>query len=122
MGLNIGRKSIGLGLGVAMAVFVALAAFQGIASTSSAIPPQSAYGNSNNNSGLPVADYAVIGIVIAVVVAGILYFMFFANKGGSKPSEDEETESSEDEKSEDSTSEDDKADESSEDFKEDNES
>lgn len=98
------RKSIGIALGGAMIVFVLWASLVGTSASASTVPAQTQYNTpTTNNSGLPVADYAIIGVVIAIIVAGLLYFMLFGRKGGAAPSDDEASGGDSDSKSEESS-------------------
>ncbi|MCL5984434.1 MAG: hypothetical protein M1143_02555 [Candidatus Thermoplasmatota archaeon] len=112
------RKGIGLGLGAIMTLFVLVAAFQGLTINAASMPPQSQYTTpGQNQSGLPVADYAIIGVVIAIIVAGLLYFLVFGRKGGAAVTPEEESEEGADKDGEESEEEDSSS--SSSDYKED---
>ncbi len=101
------RKSIGVGLGIAMVVFILWASFEGTSVSAGTVPAQTQYTTPTNTTGLPVVDYAIIGVVIAIIVAGLLYFMLFGRKGGPAVTSEEEAEegsSSKDDESESTSS------------------
>ncbi len=76
------RKSVGIGLGIAMVIFILWASFEGTSVSAGTVPAQTQYTSPTNTTGLPVVDYAIIGVVIAIIVVGLLYFMLFGRKGG----------------------------------------
>ncbi len=86
------RKSVGIGLGIAMVVFILWASFEGTSVSAGTVPAQTQYTSPTNTTGLPVVDYAIIGVVIAIIVAGLLYFMLFGRKGGPAVTQEESKE------------------------------
>lgn len=75
-----------------MVVFILWASFEGTSVSAGTVPAQTQYTSPTNTTGLPVVDYAIIGVVIAIIVAGLLYFMLFGRKGGPAVTQEESKE------------------------------
>ncbi len=83
------RAAVATALGTGMALLIVAAVFLGSGTSSAAVPSPSQY-TTPTPSGLSVADYAVIGILVAMVLAGMLVYLFFlrgGEGGAAEPSE-----------------------------------
>ncbi len=79
--------------GIAMTGTILFAAFLGSGASNASVPSPSDYTSPSTPSGLSTADYAIIGIIVALFLAGILYYALFL-RGGKKGGEAEGNEES----------------------------